>query len=120
MPFPYSDLSGKKVRPVLVVSNNQFNAHSQDLIVCCVTSNISKDSNISKEFHNVMLPKKEVSEGKLFEDCCVKVENIAKIEKALIIKKIGRVSKSIFSQVSEKLQRLVSSENTLNNKLLLF
>ena len=100
MPFPYSDLSGKKVRPVVVVSNDQFNTTSQDLIVCCVTS------NVSKEFYTVMLSRKEVLDGKLFEDCCIKVENIAKIEKSQVIKKIGRIQKNVLTQVLAKMELL--------------
>jgi len=46
VPFPFSDQSGRKVRPVIVISNNNFNKHSEDLIVVGVTSNISKDKRI--------------------------------------------------------------------------
>ena len=102
MPFPYSNLSGSKVRPVLVISNGQFNASSQDLIVCAVTSNISKDS------YTVVLEKNHLEEGQLLEDCCVKIENIAKIEKAKVIKKIGRIGTKTFSEIIEKLYSLFS------------
>ena len=100
MPFPYSDLSGSKVRPVLVVSNNKFNNSSGDLIVCGVTSNISKD------FYTVLLEKNGLETGKLFEDCCIKVKNIAKIDKLKIIKKIGKVGEQDFSQVLLKLDAI--------------
>ena len=43
VPFPFSDQSGKKVRPVVVVSNDNFNEHSEDLIVLGITSNITND-----------------------------------------------------------------------------
>jgi mRNA interferase MazF len=41
VPFPFSDFSGKKVRPVLVLSNNKFN-RGEDIIVCAITSKITK------------------------------------------------------------------------------
>lgn len=97
MPFPYSDLSGSKVRPVLVVSNDRFNNSSGDLIVCGVTSNLSKD------FYTVLLRKDSLETGRLFEDCYIKVENIAKIDKLKIIKKIGKVKEPEFSLVLGKL-----------------
>ncbi len=100
MPFPYSDLSGSKARPVLVMSNDRFNTFSQDIIVCCVTSNINKD------FYTVLLNQNYLESGKLFGDCCVKVENIAKIEKSMVLKSIGRVKKETFSKIMEKLQAL--------------
>ena len=43
VPFPFSDQSGKKVRPVIVLSNNDFNTNSEDIIVVGITSNIIKD-----------------------------------------------------------------------------
>lgn len=101
MPFPYSDLQGNKVRPVLVISNNKFNNSSADLIVCCVTS------NISKELYTVLIHKNNLEEGKLFEDCCVKVENIAKIEKSKIIKKIGKLKQETFQEIIDKIDLLL-------------
>ena len=43
IPFPFSDQSGKKVRPVIIISCNEFNKFSEDVIVIGVTSNISND-----------------------------------------------------------------------------
>jgi len=43
VPFPFSDQSGKKVRHVIVISNNEFNEQSEDIIVVGVTSNLSKN-----------------------------------------------------------------------------
>jgi hypothetical protein len=43
VPFPFSDQSGRKVRPVIVISNDEFNKYSDDILVIGVTSNISKD-----------------------------------------------------------------------------
>ena len=38
VPFPYSDLSATKKRPVLIVSNNHYNNNFEDVIVCVITS----------------------------------------------------------------------------------
>ncbi len=102
MPFPYSDFSGKKVRPVIIVSNDKFNSSSQDLIVCAITSNISKDH------YTILLKKDCLEKGRLLDDCCVKVENIAKIDRSLVIKKIGSLKQDIFSEVLGKLNTLFS------------
>ena len=100
MPFPYSDLSQTKVRPVLVVSNDRYNAHSGDLIVCCVTS------AISHEFYTVVLTPDSLEEGWITENCGVKTENIAKIDKSKVIKKIGRLKEKSFALVLEKIRML--------------
>ncbi len=95
VPFPFSDQSGRKVRPVIVISNNSFNSHSEDVIVVGVTSNTKKERYASP------LTNKDLEEGRLFTNCMVKVENILRLEKGLIIKKIGKVSE-------EKLQIIIS------------
>src|SRR3989338_4998271 len=96
VPFPFSDQSGRKVRPVIVISNNEFNAQSEDIIVLGVTSNISRD------FYTVRLTSNDLQEGKLFTECCIKVENILKIDKQLVIKKIGKISNKTFETVKNK------------------
>ncbi len=44
VPFPYSDLSSAKRRPVLIVSNDDYNKKFQDVVVCVITSNQYKDA----------------------------------------------------------------------------
>jgi len=39
IPVPFSDLSSVKKRPVLVLSNNNRNVSSRDIIVIAITSN---------------------------------------------------------------------------------
>ncbi len=100
VPFPFSDQSGRKVRPVIVISNNEFNKESNDLIVLGVTSNISKDK------YTVSLTNKDIEEGKLFTACCIKIENLLKIDKEMIIKKIGKIKKDNLKKIIDKLMNL--------------
>jgi mRNA interferase MazF len=44
VPFPYSDLSSTKKRPVLIVSQEAYNQHFEDVIVCVITSNRFSDT----------------------------------------------------------------------------
>ncbi len=39
VPFPYSDLTTTKRRPVLIISNNDYNHNFQDVLVYVITSN---------------------------------------------------------------------------------
>ncbi|MDI6767018.1 MAG: type II toxin-antitoxin system PemK/MazF family toxin [Bacteroidota bacterium] len=39
-PFPFSDLSGRKVRPVIVLSNDSYNSKGDDVVVCALTSSV--------------------------------------------------------------------------------
>jgi len=47
VPIPFSDLSSSKKRPVLVLSNNEYNSKTNDIVVAAITSNIiTKDYTI--------------------------------------------------------------------------
>jgi len=100
VPFPFSDQSGRKVRPVIVISNNRFNVSSEDMIVVGVTSNVSKD------FYTLELNNKDLEEGKLFDQCCIKAENILKIDRQLMIKKIGKITKEKFVKIIDILNSI--------------
>jgi len=57
VPFPYSDLTGVKQRPALIISNNRLNK-TEDRICCLITSNKPLDGiEIKKEyFEKEILP----------------------------------------------------------------
>ena len=102
VPFPFSDQTGKKVRPIIVIGNNNFNEHSEDILVVGVTSNILKDK------YTIDLSNNDLEEGKLIAKCCIKVENILKIDKELIIKKIGKIKKEKFKLITDKLTEIIN------------
>jgi len=102
VPFPFSDQRGRKVRPVVVVSNNEFNINSDDVLVAGVTSNISKDK------YTVILTNKDLDEGKLSAPCCIKAENILKIDKSIIIKKIGKIKKDRLDLIRKIILEIIS------------
>ena len=101
VPFPFSDQKGKKVRPVVVISNDEFNQNSEDILVVAVTSNISKDRYTSN------LTNKDLEEGKLYVDCCIKLENILKIDKEIIIRKIGKIKKEKLETIKNIILELI-------------
>ena len=101
VPFPFSDQSGRKVRPVVVVSNNNFNNSSEDIIVVGMTSNIIKDK------YSISLSISDLEEGNLSTQCVIKVENILRLERSLIIKKIGKISLKKFKEIIFVLDKII-------------
>lgn len=102
VPFPFSDQSGRKVRPVIIVSNNEFNKYSDDIIVIGVTSNYLKDR------YSISLTDDNLDEGKLLTKCVVKIENILKLDKELIIKKIGKINKQTLKDIINRVCLIIS------------
>ena len=101
VPFPFSDQTGKKVRPALILSNNSFNENSDDLILCGITSN-TKSSKYS-----LSIDQKDIEEGNLYEKSSIKVENVMKINKNLVIKAFAKLKKKSYIEVTKKLNELV-------------
>lgn len=98
--FPFSDFKSRKVRPVIVVSNDFYNRKSEDLIVVPVTTNLSL-----KEY-SILLTNADLESGKLIKDSKIKVDRILSISKSLIRMRIGRVKKGILEKVKEELLKL--------------
>lgn len=101
VPFPFSDQKGKKVRPVIIISNDEFNRESEDVLVVGATSNISKDR------YTLFLSNEDLEDGQLDSQCCIKVENILKIDKELVIKKIGKIKKEKLDKIIEILIKII-------------
>ena len=93
VPFPFSDQSGKKVRPVLVISNDTYNRFGEDIVVCAITSSLRQSK------YSIAIDNKNLDSGHLYEKSSIKVDTILKIDKNLIIKNIGKLNKSTFEKV---------------------
>ncbi|PIN99926.1 hypothetical protein COT72_03760 [archaeon CG10_big_fil_rev_8_21_14_0_10_43_11] len=98
VPFPFSDQSGRKVRPVIVVSNNSFNK-TQDVIVVGVTSNLDGG--------DIIINPVDVEQGNLYDECCVKVSNILKLDKRLVIKRIGRIKAGLLREIITRIHKIL-------------
>ena len=69
IPVPFSDLASSKKRPVLVLSNSQYNRKTEDIVVAAITSNLESKQYIIK-FDN-----EDLSEGELKAVSCIRADN---------------------------------------------
>ncbi len=109
LPFPFSDQSGKKVRPVIILSNSSFNANSQDVIAVAVTSNTALPNS-------VIINNDDLVEGFLKTKSCAKVDSVLKIPQALILKNIGRISVEKYKMIIKKINSLIELEIDQNEE----
>ncbi len=79
VPFPYSDLSFSKRRPVVVISNNNYNKAFPDVLICVVTSNIFKDE------YSVDLSDSDLESGILPEKSIIKCHKLFTVEQNQIV-----------------------------------
>jgi len=101
VPFPFTDLSGIKQRPVLVISKTEDNKNSDDIITCGITSYLR---NVG---HSVLIDNKDLAAGKIPKASRIKVDKIFTLEKGIVKKKIARLNKEILDKVREEFNKLV-------------
>ena len=94
LPFPYSDLTGAKLRPALILSNNKINS-TCDRICCLVTSNKLVD-------HSILLKSESFATGKLPFKSWVKPHRLFTIHEKIIRKKLSAINDSFHDKVVAK------------------
>lgn len=103
VPFPYSDLSSIKRRPVLIVSNDEYNSKYQDVVVVVISSKIRSDDNYS-----ISLSNDDLEYGILPEESVIRVHKLFTIDKGRILKKFSIISETKYKDVYGILNRLFS------------
>lgn len=101
VPFPYSDLSSNKRRPVLIVSNNDYNQSFEDVLVCVITTNDYTDE------YSVELSNNDLEIGILPESSVVKAHKLFTIHQSKIIKKFSVAKSDYFELIKAKIHGLV-------------
>ena len=101
VPFPYSDLSSIKNRPVLILSNDNFNYSHSDLLVAVITSKMFIDD------YSVEIDNDSLEYGILPEKSVIKTSKLFTVSKDLIIKKFSILKDKKFEEVIKKVSDLL-------------
>ncbi|MEK6844766.1 MAG: type II toxin-antitoxin system PemK/MazF family toxin [Nanoarchaeota archaeon] len=101
IPYPFSNLEKKKVRPALVISNNFFNNKSNDCLLAPLTS-VLKD-----EPYSVLIEQNNLNSGKLIKPSRIRLDKLFVIEKSKIIFKIGILNEQTFDKVKDEFYSLI-------------
>ena len=102
VPFPYTDLSGAKKRPALVISSAEFNSMQEDLICCLITSNPESSP------YSIKINNKDMEEGFLEFESKIKPYRVFTINKRLVYKILGRLNLSKSKSVIDEINKIVS------------
>ena len=94
VPFPFTDLTGNKVRPAIIVSKDKIGS---DVIVVFITSQIK-----IKENHLVLI-KPEVGNGLKVVSKIV-CSKIATLDSKIVLGELGTVSNVIQNQIDNELK----------------
>lgn len=92
VPFPFTDLSSKKKRQELVISNKQINKCTQDFILLPITSKIS---SVAASKDSIQIDSSSLSTGSLPKLSAILTHKIYTSEQSLILKVFAKVKNSI-------------------------
>lgn len=100
VPFPFTDLSGRKRRPALVVSPEGFS--EEDLILCAITSQIPR--RLSE--WEVLLEATHIVEEELPKRSVIKVGKLFTMHRSLITTRFGNVKEEKLRETLRRLREL--------------
>lgn len=101
MSFPFSDLKSSKVRPALVLSNNEYNRKFEDFVAVPLTTNLkSRD-------YSVLVSNRDLESGRLIVESNIKVDRIFSVSRKLVRMNIGRINKDVHSKIKKIIVELV-------------
>lgn len=94
VPFPFTDLTGNKLRPALVLASNEH-----DVVVAFITSQIHW-----KEETDLVL--KDTPENGLKKTSLVRLSKLITLEKSLLLGLLGTIEYKILNEVNINLKKI--------------
>lgn len=98
-PFPFTDLTNRKLRPCLVISDEM----NEDILLCQITS-----QRIRKDRYCVEIRKDETIDGSLRIDSYIRTNMIFTANRKQILKRICRVKDKEYEDVVDIINDLIS------------
>lgn len=102
--WPYSDRTGSKVRPALVVQADFLNGKIDDTILLSIT----RTTRSASETEVLIDPATEPQSG-LRQVSVVSCTNFQTIDQILILRRLGELSAATMQQVDDRLKKVLDS-----------
>ncbi len=104
--YPFSDFSKTKVRPAIVISRDEHNQKSKDIVVVPLTSNLAEID------HSFIIENNNLESGKLIVKSRVRVDRIFSVSKEIIRMNVGRTKEEILDKILKLLFDLTKRAET--------
>lgn len=101
IPFPYSDLTGSKQRPALIVSNGRINK-TEDRICCLITS--------QQPDEGIAIDKNNLKNGTLPFKSWTKPHRLFTVNEKIIVKKLCTVTDDFHEVVVNRINEFLKAE----------
>ena len=100
LPYPFTNQGGSKVRPAIIVSNDNFNKRCEDCVMVPLTT-IIKDEPFS-----LIITQDNLESGKLLKQSRIRIDKIFTIKKDIIIMKIGKVNDKTLEKIRSEINKV--------------
>ena len=100
IPIPFTDLKATKVRPVVVISNDQYNGETSDVLVSAITSNLSDKK------YSIHIGNSDLKEGALIKPSLIRADKIYSLNSSIVKKKIGRCNAEVLEMINIEIEKL--------------
>ena len=97
-PFPYTDLSDRKLRPCMVLSEEM----GDDIMLCQITS-----QRLRKDEYSIELKQADTTDGTIMIDSYIRANMIFTAAKAQIRRKLCKVRNDKYRQVTDAITRII-------------
>lgn len=98
---PFSDLSGSKRRPVMVLSNSTYNRNGTDFLVCAMTAHLEHAA------HSVLIDAADFAEGSVPRPSRIRADKLFAAHQKLVRSRLGRLKHSVVGQVKKELASIL-------------
>jgi mRNA interferase MazF len=102
IPVPFTDLSSHKKRPVIVISNNDYNRAGLDIVAVAMTS------RPANSIYAFQISSADLVEGTLNRPGTVRADKIYALAKSIVAKKFGKVSLPVLDRIRNLLDSLTT------------
>ena len=103
-PFPFTDLTSQRRRPVVVISNDDYNRSTDDIVVVAMTSNL-RPADYSSIFTSA-----DLALGTLQRPSRIRVDKIYTLAQSIVVKRFGQVNEATFDRICQLLSELVAKK----------
>lgn len=101
--FPFTDLSGTKQRPALVISLDWYNENKDDIILAAITSNVP----VKVEEDEYLLSPIDQKSAGLPKRSIIKLGKLVTIDQRLVRKKLGHIPVDTQSFIRNSIHKII-------------
>lgn len=105
VPFPFTDFSTLKQRPAVIISANNFNHHSDDVIIVAISSHLS-----DKKMYEYRLSEMERKMAGLPLASSIKLGKVVTIDQRLVRKCIDKLSSETMKKILAELAKIIGKK----------